>query len=97
MVNKVFCYLLSLCCFVACTQAEPVKEQPTAPSGKPIVWEFTESLDLPEGAMKTDSAGAILMQAGAETDYFIEPGLRSGRKASRISGWAFNANLLLLL
>ncbi|HLP96675.1 MAG TPA: DUF1349 domain-containing protein [Saprospiraceae bacterium] len=75
MVNKVFCYLLPLCCFVACTQSEPVKEQSVMPSGKPIVWEFTESLDLTEGAMTIDSAGAIVMQAGAETDYFIEPGL----------------------
>ena len=62
--------LLSLVCFWACGQ-------PAAPAPAPtekIVWEFTESLNGAKEHSVGTPDGKIEMTAGAETDFFIEPG-----------------------
>lgn len=72
--------LLFLAFFVAC-KSEPTRPDPapTAPlleteSAEIIAWEFTESRNGAKEQMTVDAAGKIELTAGAETDFFTEPG-----------------------
>ena len=73
--------------FAAC-QSEPAKPTVAAPETKPeapkekIAWEFTESLNGAKEQATVDSLGRIQMTAGAETDFFTEPGLPPYDKAN---------------
>jgi hypothetical protein len=66
-----FKYLLLLAPALFCTCSQ---NSPTPAPAEKIVWDFTESLNgAREQTIRTPD-GKIEMTAGAETDYFIEPG-----------------------
>lgn len=80
-----FLLLISLLFCVAAVRAQ----RPDVPKndGK-IVWEFTDGLNGAAGLVKKLPGGRFELAAGAETDYFIEPGSPPYEKA--------NAPLLLM-
>lgn len=49
---------------------------------EPIAWAFTESLNGAKEQLSLVTNGALQLAAGAETDYFIEPGLPPYEKAN---------------
>lgn len=65
------------------SNAPPAAAASSAPSAssRPIAWEFTESLNGAADHVKVD-AGRIELTAGAETDFFIEPGQTPYEKAN---------------
>jgi regulation of enolase protein 1 (concanavalin A-like superfamily) len=74
MKNTTYLLLLALAA-LACS---PKIQTPA----EPIVWAFTESLNGAKAQLSLAPNGALQLAAGAETDYFIEPGLQPYEKAN---------------
>ncbi|MBS1796912.1 MAG: DUF1349 domain-containing protein [Acidobacteria bacterium] len=80
--------LLLLVALMFCGAAARAQGPDDSNNRTKIVWEFTEALNGADGLVKRLPGGRFSLAAGAETDYFIEPGAPPYEKA--------NAPLLLL-
>jgi regulation of enolase protein 1 (concanavalin A-like superfamily) len=82
-LNAMHKHFLFVIVVLASCQSEPTQTTAspattTAPaateSTEKIAWEFTESLNGAKEHMTVDASGKIELTAGAETDFFTEPG-----------------------